>query len=1015
MAIATLPFCSSAAGLGRINVLTSLGQPLQAEVEVSGTEEELETLSARIASPEAFRRANIEYGPLFSSLRVSVERRVGGAVVKIAGDKPIDEPFVDMLLELNWAGGRLVREYTFLLDPADNKEKLAAQPSPIVQPAVRAPASRAGGDGKTRQGAASPSNGGAARPPASAASQSRTTTASGSGEHQIQRGDTLTGIAEQTRPAEATLRQMLAALYTNNRASFIGGDINRIKAGQTLRVPDAEQVKALSNAEVRRILSEPSVNFYGYRRRVAESVAAGPASESKAQQSVTGKITPKLEEPTKAAESGDKLKISKTQAGNQGGAGAGKAEGAAAARAQALETDLVAREKALKEANERVAQLEKNVKELKTLVELKNQALADLQKQTKEKLASVTQAAAPQSPPAAAKTQPAQAQSPAVVAQASPPAAAKATEQAPQAPAKSGEETPLDAYKQLILGGAGAASAPSATASDSEKTAQSAPETEAAAGAQSKPSVESHPQASAPVAPPAPAEEEPVEEEPGFLDNFGSLIAVLGGLVVVVGGWLAYRSRKNKQEYPPESTTLGATQTSHESVIGPVGGQTVDTGSSVLPTDFSQSGLSSIDTDEGVDPVAEADVYMAYGRDAQAEEILLDALKADPSRTAIHIKLLEIYHQRNSFKQFENIATDLYTQTGGVGPDWAKAAELGAKLDPNNPLYRNVRKGAPAAAAAAVMEDISFLDGGPGEPQAQPPQNEFPSASEPAIVRSAAQAAPQAFGSPSPSQMQATWSMPGEIEQAARAGMVDASQAPQPPKAQAEDLGLDFNLDLDVTPQPEPSQKAFEASNIMAFEPSKPDMEDLPDVDLSASVLEEHDARLSATRVVDFGAKPAAEPLVLDLDGLNSRSAKTPASEELRVASSIADDAEALVDLEKTNYDGSVLDFAFDVDSTNQSEEDRAIDLTGIDLELSPPSHDAAMMQSQVAVATMPEGTLLDEEVDVGEEVATKLELARAYEEMRDFEGARELLEEVLADGSSAQKQEAQEILARLH
>jgi pilus assembly protein FimV len=991
-------------------VLTSLGQPLQAEVEVSGTEEELETLSARIASPEAFKRANIEYGPLFSSLRVSVERRPSGAVLKIVGDKPVDEPFVDMLLELNWAGGRLVREYTFLLDPADNKEKSASQPSPVVQPTAPAPAKRVGGEGKTRQGAASPANQGAARPPASATSQSSTAAASGSGEHQIQRGDTLTRIAEQTMPPDATLRQMLAALYTNNRASFIGGDINRIKAGQTLKVPDAEQVKALSNAEVRRILSEPSVNFYGYRRQVAESVAAGPASESKAQQSVTGKITPKLEEPTKAAESGDKLKISKTQVANQGGAGAGKAEAAAAtARAQALETDLVAREKALKDANERVAQLEKNVKELKTLVELKNQALSDLQKQTKEKLASVTQPAAPQSPPAAAKTQPApaQAQPPAVVAQASPPAPAKAAEPPKTEPAKTGEETPMDAYKQLILGGA--ASPPSATASDSEKTAQSAPETEAAA-AQSEPSVASHPQASPPVAPPAPAAEAPLEEEPGFLDNFGPLLAALGGVVVLVGGWLAYRSRKNKQEYPLESTTLGATQTSHESVIGPVGGQTVDTGSSVLPTDFSQSGLSSIDTDEGVDPVAEADVYMAYGRDAQAEEILLDALKADPSRTAIHIKLLEIYHQRNSFKQFENIATDLYTQTGGVGPDWAKAAELGAKLDPNNPLYRNVRKGAPAAAAAAMIEDVSFLDGGPAEPP--PPQAEFPSASEPAIVRSAAQATPQAFGSPSPSQMQATWSMPGEIEQAVRAGMADA---PQPAKAQAEDLGLDFNLDLDVTPQPEPNRKAFEASNIMTFEHSKPDLDDLPDVNLSASVLEEHDARLSTTRVTGSNAASAAEPLVLDLDGLNSPSAKkTPAAEELRVASSIADDAEAFVDLEKTNYDGSVLDFAFDVESTNQSEEDRAIDLSGIDLELNPPSHDAAMMQSQVAVATMPEG-LLDEEVDVGEEVATKLELARAYEEMRDFEGARELLEEVLADGSSAQKQEAQEILGRLH
>jgi pilus assembly protein FimV len=124
-------------------------------------------------------------------------------------------------------------------------------------------------------------------------------------------------------------------------------------------------------------------------------------------------------------------------------------------------------------------------------------------------------------------------------------------------------------------------------------------------------------------------------------------------------------------------------------VFGATGGQSVNTtDSSVIQTDFSQSGLSAIDADEGVDPVAEADVYMAYGRDAQAEEILLDALKTDPSRLAIYLKLLEIYAQRKSLKQFETTATDLYSRTGGDGTEWTKAAELGRKIDPENPLYR---------------------------------------------------------------------------------------------------------------------------------------------------------------------------------------------------------------------------------------------------------------------------------------------------------------------------------------
>src|SRR5690606_3887689 len=124
------------------------------------------------------------------------------------------------------------------------------------------------------------------------------------------------------------------------------------------------------------------------------------------------------------------------------------------------------------------------------------------------------------------------------------------------------------------------------------------------------------------------------------------------------------------------------------------GGEQVDTDSttgpsSVLDTDFSQSGLAAMDASEGVDPVAEADVYLAYGRDAQAEEILLDALKVDSSRHAIYVKLLEVYEQRGDRGQFEAVATDFYGRTGGEGAEWQQAADMGRRLDPENPLYRN--------------------------------------------------------------------------------------------------------------------------------------------------------------------------------------------------------------------------------------------------------------------------------------------------------------------------------------
>ena len=119
VAVSAVSLSASAAGLGRITVLSGLGQPLRAEVEIAATPEELQNLTAKLASAEAFRQAGVDYSPSVSGLRMAVERRGNGAVVRVSSDRPINEPFVDMLVELNWSSGRLIREYTFLLDPPD--------------------------------------------------------------------------------------------------------------------------------------------------------------------------------------------------------------------------------------------------------------------------------------------------------------------------------------------------------------------------------------------------------------------------------------------------------------------------------------------------------------------------------------------------------------------------------------------------------------------------------------------------------------------------------------------------------------------------------------------------------------------------------------------------------------------------------------------------------------------------------------------------------------------------------
>ena len=188
----------------------------------------------------------------------------------------------------------------------------------------------------------------------------------------------------------------------------------------------------------------------------------------------------------------------------------------------------------------------------------------------------------------------------------------------------------------------------------------------------------------------------PPPPPPSFVDELVDDPVMLGGAGAVLVGLLGYGAyayrKKRKSQF--ENSVLGAsTPMDSSSVFGSSGGQNVDTGSSQFQTDFSQGGVGAIDTDE-VDPIAEADVYMAYGRDAQAEEILKEALAKDPSRHTVTAKLLEIYAARKDMNAFESTASVLHSATGGEGADWGKAAALGLSIDPQNPALwrRSVRR-----------------------------------------------------------------------------------------------------------------------------------------------------------------------------------------------------------------------------------------------------------------------------------------------------------------------------------
>lgn len=942
--IGALSLGAHAAGLGKITVLSGLGQPLRAEVEISATPEELQNMSARLASSDAFRQAGIDFSPSVSGLRMSIERRAGGAVVRVTSERPVNEPFVDMLVELNWAAGRLIREYTFLLDPPDvGGGRMAA--APVASPELRQ-APQGMPVARTARAAAPRVSRPAAQAPA------------GGRSYTVQAGDTLNRIAAENRPDGVSMEQMLLALFQGNRGAFEADDMNRLQAGKILRIPDAEAVRQLAGDASRQQVVAHSADFGRYRRRLAEQAAAAPAKEAPAQQGSGGRIGAKVEDRAPAVlGASDQLKVSKSEEGGKSAAAGSDKSGA---RLQALEEDLVSRDKALREANTRLAELEKSIKELQRLVELKSQGLAQVQPEPASAAA-----------PAAAN-----------------PVAAPAVAQ-----------PPADAPEKL-----------------------EAPKPAEAPVAEPKPAPEPKP-----VPPPEPPK---APEAPAAAPEDMSLLLGGGGILALLLGWGGYklRQRRNAGGAPTTTPVLSEFNEGANSVFSSAGGQSVDTGSSsLIQTDFSQSGLSSIDTDEGVDPVAEADVYMAYGRDAQAEEILLDALKTDPGRTGVHLKLLEIYAQRKNLKQFETTATELYSLTGGNGPDWEKAAALGRKFDPDSPLYRvPVPGAAPVAAAAPAPASVAPVE-------ARPVQRE--------PVRDPSPASLNDDPLESPSQLKDTWALPGELNQYASLEDIDKAVASSGPAtispAMQDTSALDFDLDLSATPAVEaaslgtPTPVGDAGSGGLDFDLGF-DMPTTQQAPLGATVVagDHFPLNLEATstqapRVGEDFSLPDPSDLDFEISsefGDHQPIGRAEPTVDVDLTATLADEAigmqadTATVDLEKTSFDSSLLDFDFELDDKAGSDLTSTRPMTpvssleSIDLELgksaTPP------FELELPDPGPPTEPPLD--LDLHQEVATKLELARAYEEMGDKDGARELVEEVLKEGNGRQKDEAQAILARL-
>lgn len=878
------PSDAHALALGRVVVQSALGEPLRAEIDVPDiNSEEASSLRVGLASTDAFRAAGVDYGAALSSVQISLQRRADGrAFLRLTSSRPMTEPFVDLIVEANWSSGRIVRDYTLLFDPPNLRP--APQPVPVapgvsapapssaqaprpIPPMAPAPAARAPQPALPAASAPAPVASPAPAPTSAPAASG------GGGQVRVQSGDTAGRIAGANRPANVSLDQMLVAMLRSNPNAFIGGNVNRIKAGSVLDLPAQQEAAAINPGEARQTIAAQSRDFNEFRRRLAGSVPdAGVAA---ADRQAAGQIQTEVKEAKPAAPSADKLTLSK--------------EAAAAAASQASREAQIAKERQTKDASNRVAELSRNIEEL-------------------SKLGGGSAPGTAATPPAAAPAAPAAPTAPAMT----PPATAPAAEAPPPAaPAVTLPTTPP----------------PVAAASEPAAAPPAAAPAEPAASAPST--------TPAQVAPPRPVPV-PLPDEPSFIDQLRDnplVLPLAGGLLALLAAFGFYRLRQRKHGSSVDSSFLES-RLQPDSFFGSSGGQRIDTAESVASGSSMVYSPSQLDAAGDVDPVAEADVYLAYGRDLQAEEILKEAMRSTPTRVAIHNKLLEIYAKRRDARAFEVVATEAYGLTQGQGPEWEHACEIGRELDPSNPLYQPggvpaVKAGAVAGLAGAGMNTMPF----------------------------------------------------------ASSTLAETGNAGTPSDLANLDLDLDFSLDEPSAPAPLGTTSTGRAATSDA---ALSGMDDLNATEaLTSQRVDEKEASPSMSMDFDLDFPSGPAPL-----GPNGDAAA--ASETTSLRGSLDQPAPMSLD----------LDVPAPVAAPSQPAampEMMSFNLNDINLDL-----DAAPSRMPQDDNTS-SGRLTEENP-----LETKLSLAEEFRAIGDFEGARSLAEEVLAEASGTLKTKAGTFLADL-
>ncbi len=988
-----LPSAAFALGLGDIHLLSPLNAPLDAEIElVDVAPDEASTVQAQVASRDTFARYGLEWPSYLAGVQVRTVRAADGhQVIKLKSSEAIADPFITLLVEVNWARGRLVREYTMLLDPpvyTPGNSTLASAPvaAPTTGAGARegaiarsaetpASASTPAPDSATATAGPAPATAEAAPAPGSPAASAAAE--SGESTHVVRRGETLSAIAANAAAAKANsarAHSWMLAIYQANPRAF-DKNMNLLRSGAVLRLPDAERASAVpageAAAEIRR--------QYAAWREQSGAPATAAAGEP-------GRL--KLVTPSESAS-------------------AGAAPGAPSGETAALQG--------------RVHDLEGQLADSKRLLQLKDADLARLQAQLAAKQAgqpapsAAPEPAPPLAPPAAA-----------------PPAEQPPTAQATPPPPPAAEEKP--------------------------------------------PAPEAAPPVTEPVAAPKPQAAPPssggsifnywwvallallalvafgatrflrARRAAAFDDSLGRLAAAGGGGVgggdnepfTSSRGFAATDAPIRPMAAPvPESAFLVEETGTHERPR--FGSAAAVPAAKHVASDETISSETAINLDQG-DPLAEADFHMAYGLYDQAADLIRIAISREPARRDLKLKLLEVFFVWGNKEQFLQSARELADSRADAAPgEWEKILIMGKQLAPEDPLFTG-SAGVGGAAAGGVDLD---LEGGQS-------RVDFDLLGEP-VPGDAPQGVDLDIGSAVGDRDAGTTNVTDRNAALLEGSFLNTTGTTRQMTAR---MGRDASGTTAEIEGPTVEQPALSSA-------ANPTLRQKVETALRQGGGTDQTAELAIDDLgLDVGVDTVDQPgiaagssstpdgptMVVGLDDRSRqmmedtrtrKKEETGAStgawqfEQSELESALTQTSLAIPDASPTSRLHALSNHSVDVDVGDATGTHPAPAHAGdVDLDIGEATGTHASnggLDLDVGTATVPdtafaatqrlsseELALPDLEPVTMSEVGTKLDLARAYMDMGDPDGARNILEEVLHEGSAAQKQEAQRLMESL-